>query len=132
MHLASASTGEVSTCGSSALPARTPSSRSAGAATRSRKSARRTRGWGSRTRLSRPATGISLPATRAPKALRSVGSARARDNRQVPSLLMPQPTPPVADVDAVRAALADHEYLADEGLATAIFLALTLRRPLLL
>ncbi|HEV2369311.1 MAG TPA: MoxR family ATPase [Acidimicrobiales bacterium] len=32
----------------------------------------------------------------------------------------------------VRAALAEHGYLADEGLATAVFLALTLRRPLLL
>ncbi|HVF33386.1 MAG TPA: MoxR family ATPase [Acidimicrobiales bacterium] len=37
-----------------------------------------------------------------------------------------------ASVDEVRAALADHGYLADEGLATAIFLALTLHRPLLL
>ncbi len=35
-------------------------------------------------------------------------------------------------VDDVRAALAEHGYLADEGLATAIFLSLTLRRPLLL
>jgi MoxR-like ATPase len=35
-------------------------------------------------------------------------------------------------VDDVRAALAAHEYLADEGLATAIFLALRLKRPLLL
>ena len=34
--------------------------------------------------------------------------------------------------EAVRAALADHGYLADEGLATVIFLAITLRRPLLL
>jgi MoxR-like ATPase len=32
----------------------------------------------------------------------------------------------------VRRALAEHDYLADEGLATAIFLALDLRRPLLL
>jgi MoxR-like ATPase len=32
----------------------------------------------------------------------------------------------------VSAALAAHDYLADEGLATAVFLALTLRRPLLL
>jgi MoxR-like ATPase len=32
----------------------------------------------------------------------------------------------------VLAALSEHGYLADEGLATAIFLALTLRRPLLL
>ena len=35
-------------------------------------------------------------------------------------------------VDDVSRALADHSYLADEGLATAIFLALTLGRPLLL
>jgi MoxR-like ATPase len=38
----------------------------------------------------------------------------------------------VESVAAVRAALAEHEYLADEGLSTAIYLALTLRRPLLL
>ncbi|MGH8984162.1 MAG: AAA family ATPase, partial [Acidimicrobiia bacterium] len=43
------------------------------------------------------------------------------------------PTSPAASsVDAVRDALAEHQYLADEGLATAVFLALTLRRPLLL
>src|SRR5687768_17846458 len=36
------------------------------------------------------------------------------------------------NVDDVADALAAHQYLADEGLATAIFLALTLRRPLLL
>jgi len=35
-------------------------------------------------------------------------------------------------VDDVRAALADHQYLADEGLTTAIFLAMRLKRPLLL
>src|SRR5437763_2707032 len=35
-------------------------------------------------------------------------------------------------VEQVAAALAAHEYLADEGLATAIFLALRLQRPLLL
>ncbi|HUP87612.1 MAG TPA: MoxR family ATPase [Acidimicrobiales bacterium] len=39
-----------------------------------------------------------------------------------------QPT----SVDDVTAALAEHGYLADEGLSTAVFLALTLRRPLLL
>src|ERR1700736_2285080 len=37
-----------------------------------------------------------------------------------------------ASVAEVSAALAAHDYLADEGLATAVFLALTLRRPLLL
>src|SRR3989449_6717078 len=36
------------------------------------------------------------------------------------------------NTDAVRAGMAEHDYLADEGLATAIFLALELRRPLLL
>ena len=35
-------------------------------------------------------------------------------------------------VDDVIAALARHDYLADEGLATSIYLAMTLRRPLLL
>jgi len=38
----------------------------------------------------------------------------------------------VDSVDDVRAALAAHDYLADDGLATAIFLAMSLRRPLLL
>ncbi len=38
----------------------------------------------------------------------------------------------VKNVDEVREALAAHDYLADEGLATAIFLALRLERPLLL
>src|SRR5947207_6243321 len=35
-------------------------------------------------------------------------------------------------VDEAHEALAEHAYLADEGLATAVFLALRLRRPLLL
>jgi MoxR-like ATPase len=39
---------------------------------------------------------------------------------------------PVSSVDDVSKGLADHEYLADEGLATSIFLALRLQRPLLL
>jgi MoxR-like ATPase len=39
---------------------------------------------------------------------------------------------PVKSVDDVREALAAHDYLADEGLATAVFLALALERPLLL
>jgi MoxR-like ATPase len=38
----------------------------------------------------------------------------------------------VASVEAVTAALADQQYLADEGLATSIFLAMRLQRPLLL
>jgi MoxR-like ATPase len=38
----------------------------------------------------------------------------------------------VERVDQVRDALAAHDYLADEGLATSIYLALALRRPLLL
>lgn len=41
------------------------------------------------------------------------------------------PTGP-ASVDEVAAALAAHDYLADEGLATSVFLALSLHRPLLL
>jgi MoxR-like ATPase len=40
---------------------------------------------------------------------------------------------PQADtVDELRAALAEYDYLADEGLATAVFLAMRLRRPLFL
>jgi len=42
------------------------------------------------------------------------------------------PIPPIDSVDDVSAALRDHDYLADTGLATVIFLALRLRRPLLL
>src|SRR5438477_3852934 len=38
----------------------------------------------------------------------------------------------IQSVDDVRAALEAHDYLADEGLATAVFLALRLHRPLLL
>ena len=38
----------------------------------------------------------------------------------------------MGSVDEVRAALGAHGYLADEGLATAIFLALRMQRPLLL
>src|SRR5690606_35303650 len=38
----------------------------------------------------------------------------------------------VSSVDEVRAALAAHDYVADEGLATAIHLAIALQRPLLL
>src|SRR4249919_4212066 len=38
----------------------------------------------------------------------------------------------VDSVDEVRAALAAHDYLADDGLATAIFLSMRLHRPLLL
>ncbi|MGZ8766592.1 MAG: AAA family ATPase [Acidimicrobiia bacterium] len=41
-------------------------------------------------------------------------------------------TTPPADVDAVRSGLAAHGYLAEDGLATSIFLALVLPRPLLL
>src|SRR2546428_6537774 len=41
------------------------------------------------------------------------------------------PTLACVTVDDVADALAAHQYLADEGLATAVFLALTLHRPLL-
>ena len=41
--------------------------------------------------------------------------------------------PPLPDsIDAVQALLASNDYIADRGLATSIFLALTLQRPLLL
>src|ERR1700737_3321828 len=39
---------------------------------------------------------------------------------------------PIKSVDDVRDALAAHDYLADAGLSTAVFLALRLHRPLLL
>jgi MoxR-like ATPase len=39
---------------------------------------------------------------------------------------------PASSVDAVHTALAAHDYLADEGLATSVFLALRMHRPLLL
>ena len=42
------------------------------------------------------------------------------------------PATSVESPEALRDALAAHDYLADEGLATAVFLALRLRRPLLL
>jgi MoxR-like ATPase len=45
---------------------------------------------------------------------------------------MPPAASGPADVAAVSAALAAHDYLPDEGLATAIFLAMRLHRPLLL
>ncbi|HEX7094968.1 MAG TPA: MoxR family ATPase [Acidimicrobiales bacterium] len=45
---------------------------------------------------------------------------------------LPEPPNAPASVDEVVDALRAHDYLADEGLATAIFLALRLRRPLLL
>ncbi len=51
------------------------------------------------------------------------------------SAVSPPPSRPadaVADVATVSSALAAHNYLPDEGLATAIFLALRLHRPLLL
>jgi len=44
----------------------------------------------------------------------------------------PPSSTPAKTVDDVRDALAAHDYLADDGLATAIFLSLTLERPLLL
>src|SRR3979409_609393 len=43
----------------------------------------------------------------------------------------PRFVPPVAPAD-VSAALADHGYLADDGLAISVFLAMRMHRPLLL
>ena len=42
------------------------------------------------------------------------------------------PTPLPASVDAIVALLGDHDYFADRRLATSVFLALTMRRPLFL
>jgi len=46
--------------------------------------------------------------------------------------IMPSPHPELSSVDSVTATLARHGYLADRGLATTIFLAASLQRPLLL
>ena len=46
--------------------------------------------------------------------------------------MAPGPGAPPESVEAVSLGLTDHGYLPDDGLATAVFLALTLRRPLLL
>ena len=45
---------------------------------------------------------------------------------------MPEPRSPLGSVDQLDAALREHSYLADRGLATAIFLSLSLGKPLLL
>ena len=45
---------------------------------------------------------------------------------------MPSTALDLSSVEAVSRALGTHNYLADEGLATSVFLALTLQRPLLL
>ena len=45
---------------------------------------------------------------------------------------MPSTALDLSSVEAVSRALGTHNYLADEGLATSVFLALTLKRPLLL
>ena len=66
--------------------------------------------------------------TPVPKATRS--AAERSTLRRTPDTL--QHMEPVRTVDDVRDALAAHDYLADEGLATAVFLALRLERPLLL
>jgi MoxR-like ATPase len=47
-------------------------------------------------------------------------------------MIAPTPTPTATSVEEVSAALAANGYLADEGLATVIFLAMALKRPLLL
>src|SRR4026209_2613301 len=45
---------------------------------------------------------------------------------------MPEPRPPLGSVDQLDAALREHSSLADRGLATAIYLSLSLGKPLLL
>jgi MoxR-like ATPase len=45
---------------------------------------------------------------------------------------MPEPRSPLGSVDQLDAALREHSYLADRGLATAIYLSLSLGKPLLL
>jgi MoxR-like ATPase len=61
------------------------------------------------------------------------GAGRGEVGRSaVTSAVMSVPASGPADVDEVAAALAAHDYLPDEGLATAVFLAMRLGRPLLL
>lgn len=50
----------------------------------------------------------------------------------IPGTAGPPVWAPAADPEELRAALGAHGYLADAGLATAIYLAIVLRRPLLL
>ena len=59
---------------------------------------------------------------------------RRTDDASVPLRLSPVPVNPFApaSVDEVKSSLGAHGYLADEGLATVVFLAMALRRPLLL
>ena len=45
---------------------------------------------------------------------------------------MPERPAPLGSVDQLDAALREHSYLADRGLATAIYLSLSLGKPLLL
>ena len=73
-----------------------------------------------------------------PAAWAAAGGGGCGGRRRYPEPVNePTPVPAAApgaslDVDTVAAALADHGYLADEGLATSIFLSVALARPLLL
>ena len=60
---------------------------------------------------------------------RPIRSTAATPSRSDPGQEAPVRSSPMETVDDVRAALAEHDYLADEGLATAIFLALRLAAP---
>ena len=52
--------------------------------------------------------------------------------RKLPAASYAEAVTTVGSVEETKAALAAHDYLADEGLATAVFLSLRLHRPLLL
>ena len=76
--------------------------------------------------------GAPVPSTTVPPRItRSCMARRIRGSPGAGSLACVVPLLPDT-VAEVSKGLADHEYLADEGLATAIFLALRLQRPLLL
>src|SRR5438874_6119420 len=62
----------------------------------------------------------------------ATAAVRPEMPRSMRSTLSFQQMVTVESVEAVHSALAAHDYLADEGLATAVFLALRLHRPLLL
>ena len=76
------------------------------------------------------AGGVNHPAIAREAVLRQdAGGVRGPPSGRSPQCTMPS-TP--ASIDDLRQLLSEHLYIADDGLATAIYLALKLRRPLLL
>jgi MoxR-like ATPase len=61
-----------------------------------------------------------------------IGGLPGLSRRAYLAIMKPSTPPSVADVDGVLRLLGDGEYVADRSLATAVFLAMTLSRPLFL